>query len=39
MAFLIVNKFPGVTLEWLWWGERNGLTVQMAEKLDRAFQR
>jgi hypothetical protein len=35
IAFRIVECFPGVTLEWLW-GDRSGLTVQMAEKLGEA---
>jgi transcriptional regulator with XRE-family HTH domain len=38
-AFRIVEKFPGVTLEWLWWGDRKGLTVEMAQKLEEATKK
>lgn len=34
VAFSIVKKIPGVTLEWLWFGESRGLTVEMCAQLE-----
>jgi len=42
IAFLIVQKIPGVTLDWLWLGNEGGLPIKLqrelaeAEKLIRA---
>ena len=33
MALRIVRKFPGVTLDWLFLGRPEGLTVEMARML------
>jgi plasmid maintenance system antidote protein VapI len=33
MALRIVRKFPGVTLDWLFLGRPEGLTVEMAQML------
>ena len=33
MALRIVRKFPGVTLDWLFLGRPEGLTVEMAHAL------
>ena len=34
MALRIVRKFPGVTLDWLFLGRTEGLTVQIARALS-----
>ena len=34
MALRIVRKFPGVTLDWLFLGRTEGLTVEMARALS-----
>jgi transcriptional regulator with XRE-family HTH domain len=34
MALRIVRKFPGVTLDWLFLGRPEGLTVEMARMLS-----
>ena len=34
MALRIVRKFPGVTLDWLFLGRSEGLTVEMARALS-----
>ena len=34
MALLIVRKFPGVTLDWLFLGRTDGLTAEMARALS-----
>jgi hypothetical protein len=34
MALRIVRKFPGVTLDWLFLGSPEGLTVEMARVLS-----
>ena len=34
MAVRIVRKFPGVTLDWLFLGRPEGLTVEMARALS-----
>ena len=34
MALRIVRKFPGVTLDWLFLGRPEGLTVEMARALS-----
>jgi hypothetical protein len=34
MALRIVRKFPGVTLDWLFLGRPEGLTVEMARVLS-----
>lgn len=32
-AFLLVQKIPGLSLDWLYFGKREGLSVHMAELL------
>jgi hypothetical protein len=36
VAFLIVKKFPDITLDWLWLGNPNGLTVKRQRELEQA---
>jgi transcriptional regulator with XRE-family HTH domain len=35
LAKLICRKFPGVTLDWLYFGHEAGLTQAMKDKLDQ----
>lgn len=34
LAFRIVQKVPGMTTDWLWFGSTGGLSHQMAQMLD-----
>jgi|GEM_PF-3431713 len=34
VAFLIVKKFPNVTLDWLWLGKTDGLSVAFQRELE-----
>jgi hypothetical protein len=34
VAFTIVQKIPGITLDWIWFGKPDGLPLQLARKLD-----
>jgi hypothetical protein len=36
VAFLIVKKFPNVTLDWLWLGRSDGMPVRFQRELDEA---
>lgn len=36
VAFLIVKKFPNVTLDWLWLGRTDGLPVRFQRELEEA---
>jgi DNA-binding XRE family transcriptional regulator len=36
VAFKIVEKFPGCSLDWLWLGDDRGLTVGFAQRLAAA---
>ena len=36
VAFLLVNKFPDVTLDWLYLGNENGLSVRRQRELVEA---
>lgn len=36
VAFLIVRKFPDVTLDWLWLGNEGGLPVRFQRELTEA---
>jgi transcriptional regulator with XRE-family HTH domain len=36
VAFKIVERFPGCSLDWLWTGDYRGLTVDFAQRLDAA---
>lgn len=36
VAFLIVKKFPDVTLDWLWLGNENGLSVKRQREFAEA---
>lgn len=36
VAFLIVKKFPDVTLDWLWLGNEGGLPVRLQRELAEA---
>ena len=36
VAFKIVEKFPEVTLEWLWLGKTEGLRLQTLRELEAA---
>jgi hypothetical protein len=35
-AFILVKAVPGLTLDWLYFGERAGLSYDLAVRLDRA---
>lgn len=39
IAFLLVRKIPGLTLDWLFFGNTHGLTVDLAARLDEAQRR
>jgi hypothetical protein len=34
IAFTLVKKIPGLSLDWLWHGERRGLTFDVLTRLD-----
>lgn len=34
VAFTLVRNIPGLSLDWLWHGERRGLTVDLLTRLD-----
>jgi transcriptional regulator with XRE-family HTH domain len=36
VAFLIVDKVPGITLDWLYFGRLNGLSFDLAQRLRGA---
>ena len=36
IAFLIVQKIPGVTLDWLWLGNEGGLPLKLQRELAEA---
>ncbi len=36
VAFLIVRKFPNVTLDWLWLGRPDGMPVRFQRELEEA---
>ena len=36
IAFLIVQKVPGVTLDWLWLGNESGLPLKLQRELAEA---
>ena len=36
LAFKMVQKIPGLTTDWLWFGDPSGLSLQMAQLLDAA---
>jgi len=36
VAFLIVKKFPNVTLDWLWLGNADGMPVRFQRELEEA---
>jgi hypothetical protein len=33
VAFTLVRKVPGLTLDWIWFGKPDGLPLQLARKL------
>jgi hypothetical protein len=37
VAITLVRRFPGLTLDWLYLGKRDGLTVEIATRLDSAL--
>lgn len=39
VAFMIVRKFPNVTLDWLWLGRTDGLPVRFQRELEEAGNR
>jgi hypothetical protein len=36
VAFLLVRKVPGLTLDWLWLGNEGGLPVKLQRELEAA---
>ena len=34
LAFRLVNRVPGLTLDWIWFGKADGLPVQLARSLE-----
>lgn len=34
IAFRIAQRVPGMTLDWLWFGKTEGLSFQLAQKLE-----
>jgi len=34
LAFRLVGRVPGLTLDWIWFGKTDGLPVQLARSLD-----
>ena len=36
VAFLLVQKVPGLTLDWLYFGKVEGLTVALRDRLEEA---
>lgn len=39
VAILLVQRFPGLTLDWLYFGVEDGLTRAMAARLEEAEDR
>jgi plasmid maintenance system antidote protein VapI len=38
LAFTIVKKVPGITTDWLWFGKTEGLSFQIAQRLEALQQ-
>ena len=36
VAFKLVQALPGLTLDWLWFGYRQGLSHEIIQRLDKA---
>lgn len=34
IAFMLHNEFPGVSIEWIWFGNPNNLSPQYRQKID-----
>jgi hypothetical protein len=37
-AHKLRQAFPGLSTDWLWFGDRRTLSYEMAEKLDKAYR-
>jgi hypothetical protein len=39
LALHLVRRIPGLSLDWLWFGRKEGLSFELAQRLDKASER